>query len=238
MCIPLITPGGRRAYKNSKKEGYAVFIEQTHGGHTQWLPPVNETDTDGGELVFPPNDGQTDPIPQLDGQDDVPFSDGEFSEGADDFGLLPQPFGRGGLPGAVGGFGVGPPPFGRGGPPGGVGGFGVGPQPFGLANGGIGMPYVHGGYGGITGGHHGPVFSANPFIGPGSALTNWFVKAPDSSVKPWYLHPAGSPQTQTKKRKAFVVRRERPEEAVHKNGTAGPYPTVKGLGEFRGGRFY
>jgi len=257
MCLPLITLGGHRAYKKSKKEGHGVFIEQFAGGHTQWISPVNETDTDGGEqvfpdgseqgslpdgseLVFPPNAGPIGLPPQLDGQGDIPFGGGGFPEGVGGIGVGPQPFGGGGLPGGVGGISIGPQPFGVGGLPGGVGGIGIGPQPFGFANEGMGlaMPYVHGGDDGITGGHQGPVFAANPFIGPGTALTNWFLTTPDAFVKPWSLHPARPQEKRTKKRKAFVVRRERPEEAVHRNGTAGPYPTVKGLGEFRGGRFY
>ena len=100
------------------------------------------------------------------------------------------------------------------------------------------MPFLHSSDGGIIGAHRGPVFAAHPFMRLGTLFANWTVTAPRDSVKPWHLYPAGPPPTIKKKRKAFVVRKERPEEAVHRHGTAGPYPIVNGLSEFRGGRFY
>lgn len=96
---------------------------------------------------------------------------------------------------------------------------------------------------GVLGGHTGPVHTANSLLGVGNAFANWAIQTPPAGanggvVKPWYLFPNGPPPTAKKKRKAFVVRRIKPEEQVHETGQGGVYPRVRGIGEFRGGRFY
>lgn len=344
MFLPFISPGGHRAYKNSKKPGYAVFIEQFPGGAAQWLHPeylaALQTQNGGGEMNgaggigaappnFPPNGIMP---PHVHGQAGMPVFPQGPGPAAPQGGMMggglmqggmplppvmpqgipqgmpqgipqgvPQDMGGGmedGLEGGAGGDfdqmdmemqnlaaqqGGGTLNFpGDGGPdlmdaaaflqphipgpntwhltPAALGAH-TGPvhhtNPFlGLghpfANPAVQMPHHHalptGQHqlnlgGGALGGHTGPIHTANPLLGVGNAFANWAVQIPPANgnasvVRPWYQFPDGPPATAKKKRKAFVVRRVHPEEQVHMNAQGGGYPRVKGLGEFRGGRFY
>lgn len=236
MYLPLTIPGGHRAHKNSKKPGYGVFIEQFPGGHLQWTHPAGAggigQGNGNGTQAFGP---ATAPIPQPP----------PLMHGAPGQPVFPQPGGGSQFGGTQN---IAPPGHhvGSTAPPSesGIDADGQSETMHQLhqQQAGGGDDLMSNGLGpDALGGHHGPVQTADPLLGTGAAFANWAVQTPPVDapiVRPWYLYPEGPPITHKKRRKAFVVRRERAEDLAHVQGAGGAYPRVKGIGEFRGGRFY